>query len=189
MKESLESIKFKIELKKIHWLENYGEEDNLDLCAHGKVCVTINEEIIADNSDDPNDWWSLTATALHLLRTLELNHTSVNPVGDCLIPGEGHHIDHHKNDPIVHIETVYPMVDGRNWWVIHEDNKVKLVTESSKETIISFEHYKSEVLYFVDKVHDFYKTSKPKTLPEDKYDREGYLKLWKEWEMRRNKYT
>jgi len=92
---------FKIELKKIHWLENYGDEDNLDLCAHGKVRVTINDEIVADNSEDANDWWSLTAMALHLLRTLEMNHTAESPVGDCLVPGEGHHIDHRKHDPIV----------------------------------------------------------------------------------------
>lgn len=179
---------FKIELKKIHWLENYGDEDNLDLCAHGKVCVTISDEIIADNSSDSNDCWSLTAMALHLLRTLELNHTSESLVGDCLVPGEGHHIDHHQNDPMVHIETVYPMVEGKNWWVIHQDNQVRLLTKSNSETIIPFEDYKYEVLKFVDKVQDFYESSKPKTLPKDEYDKDGYLKLWKEWELRRNKW-
>lgn len=185
----MKNIEFKIELKKIHWLDNYGEHDNLDLCAHGKIHVTINNETIVDNSDLSNDWWSLTATSLHLLRTLEMNHTSEKPVGDCLIPGEGHHIDHHKNNPLVHIETAFPMVKGRNWWVFHENNEVKLVTQSSKETIIPFEHYKNEVLCFVDKIQDFYKKSKPKTLPEDEYDKEGYLKLWKEWETRRNKHN
>jgi hypothetical protein len=184
----LNSKIFKIELKAIHWLENYGDEDNLDLCAHGKVRVTIGDEIIADNSTDPNDWWSLTAMALHCLRTLEMNHTSENPVGDCLVPGEGHHIDHHKNDPIVHIETVYPMVKGENWWIIHNNQQVKLITHSSKEIEISFDDYKTEILSFVDKVQDFYNSSKPKTLPEDDYDKEGYLKLWKEWELRRNKW-
>jgi len=117
-----------------------------------------------------------------------MNHTSENPVGDCLIPSEGHHIDHHQKDPIVHIETVYPMVEGKNWWVIHEGTHVKLITESSKETIISCEDYKNEVLTFVDKVYEFYKSSKPKTLPEDNYNKEGYLKLWAEWESRRNKW-
>jgi hypothetical protein len=179
---------FKIELKKIHWLENYGDEDNFDLCAHGKVCVTIDDEIVADNTSDPNDWWSLTAMALHLLRTLELNHTEGNLVGDCLVPSEGHHIDHHQNDSLVHIETVYPMVKGRNWWVIHEDNQVRLITESNSEVLIPLKAYRDEVLKFVDKVQDFYDSSKPKTLPEDQYDKEGYLKLWQEWTLRRNKW-
>lgn len=186
--KKLENKKFKIELKKIHWLESYGDQDEDDRCAHGKVCVTIDDEIIVDNSSDPNDWWSLTAMALHLLRTLEMNHTSENPVGDCLVPNEGHHIDHHQNDPVVHIETVYPMVKGKNWWVIHQDSEVKLITESSNETIVPFDDYKSEVLTFVDKIQNFYKTSKPKILPEDEYDKEGYIKLWREWELRRSKF-
>jgi hypothetical protein len=185
----LTNSEFKIELKSIHWLQNYGDQDEDDRCAHGKVRITIGDDIVADNSTDPNDWWSLTAMGLHLLRTLEMNHTSENPVGDCLVPGEGHHIDHHQNDPIVHIETAYPMVKGENWWVIHQDTNVKLVTESSNETIIPFESYKNEVLNFVDKVQGFYKSSKPKTLPEDKYDKDGYIKLWQEWDLRRNKYT
>ena len=184
----MSSKRFKIKLKKVHWLENYGPEDNLDLCAHGKVCVTIGDETVADNSSDSNDWWSLTAISLHLLRTLELNHTSETPVGDCLVPGERHQIDHHKNDPIVHIETVYPMVKGENWWVIHQDTQVRLITESNSETIIPFEIYKSEILRFVDKVQGFYESSKPKTLPENEYDKKGYLKLWKEWKLRRNKW-
>ena len=179
---------FKLELNEIHWLDNYGDKDNLDLCAHGSVCVTIGDEIVADNSSDSNDWWSLTSMALHLLRTLEMNHTSENPVGDCLVPGEGHQIDHHPNDPIVHIETLYPMVKGKNWWVIHQDTEVSLITESNTETKIQFEDYKYEVLKFVDEVQDFYNSSKPKTLPEDKYDKEGYLKLWTEWELRRKKW-
>ncbi|MEZ5009298.1 MAG: hypothetical protein R2753_14240 [Chitinophagales bacterium] len=72
--------------------------------------------------------------------------------------------------------------------VVHQDNQVKLMTESNSETIIPFEDYKYEILKFVDKVQDFYKLSKPKTLPEDEYDKEGYLKLWKEWELMRKKW-
>ncbi len=185
----MSSHAFKIELKKIHWLENYGDEDHLDLCAHGKVRVTIGNEIVASNSSDPNDWWSLTAMALHLMRTLEMSHTFENPVGDCLVPGEGHHIDHLMNDLNVHIETLHPMVKGKNWWVIHQNSNVKLISESSNETIVRFNDYKSEVLDFVDKVQEFYRASKPKTLPEDEYDKEGYLKLWAEWKLRRSKFA
>jgi hypothetical protein len=80
------------------------------------------------------------------------------------------------------------MVEGKNWWVIHQDNQVRLLTKSNSETIIPFEDYKYEVLKFVDKVQGFYESSKPKTLPKDEYDKDGYLKLWKEWELRRNKW-
>ena len=179
---------FSIELRKIHWLKNDGNDDQDDRCAHGKVKVTIGNEIVADNADDSNDWWSLTAMALHLLRTLDMNHTSEAPVGGCLVPGEGHHIDHLENDPMVHIETAYPMVEGKNWWVIHQAPNVKLVSESANETIIPFENYRNEVLNFVDQVEHFYKKSKPKLLPEDDYDKKGYLKLWNEWNSRRRKW-
>ncbi len=179
---------FHIELQKIHWLESYNDEDNLDLCAHGKVRVTIGNEIVADNSSDPDDWWSLTAMALHLLRTLEFNHTSENKVGQCLVPSEGHHINHLPDEPMVLIETVYPIERGVNWWVIHQDKQVRLITEANLETVIPFEGYKNQILQFVDKVQTFYEVSKPKTLPEEKYDREAYLKLWKEWNGMRTKW-
>jgi len=184
----MSNINFKIELKKIHWLASYGEDDDLDRCAHGKVTVIIGDEIIADNSEDEDDFWCLSAMAFHLLRTLDMSHTEESKVGDCLVTASGHHIDHHKNDPYVHIETEYCAGYGKNWWVIHEEDTIKLETESSKVIGISFNHYKEEVLSFVDKVEAFYKNSKPKILPDDHYDKEGYLKFWKEWNERRAKW-
>jgi hypothetical protein len=178
---------FDIELRKIHWLDNIDDPD--DRCAHGKVRVTIGGEIVANNSADPNDWWTLSAMALHLLRTLESDHTLTNPIADCLIPGEGHHIDHLENDPIVHIETAYPIVAGRNWWVTHDNKVVNLKTETGNQTQIPFDKYKQQVLSFVDKVEDFYNISKPKNLPEQKYDRDAYIKFWSEWEDRRSKWN
>ena len=178
---------FNIDLLKIHWLDNFDDPD--DRCAHGKIRVTIDNEIVINNSDDPNEWWTLSATALHLLRTLESNHTKTNPVAACLVPGEGHHIDHHENDPIVHIETAYPMVAGHNWWVTHTDNKVQLVTESGHSISIPFDDYKQQVLAFADKVEAFYNNSKPKNLPDNKYDRDAYNKFWTEWKSRRKKYN
>lgn len=178
---------FNIDLLKIHWLDNFDDPD--DRCAHGKIRVTIDNEIVVDNSDDPNDWWTLSATALHLLRTLESNHTKTNPVAACLVPGEGHHIDHHENNPVVHIETAYPMVAGRNWWVTHVDNDVRLETESGHSILIPFDYYKRQVLSFADKVEAFYSNSKPKNLPDNKYDRDAYNKFWVEWKSIRNKYN
>lgn len=177
---------FNIDLLKIHWLDNFDDPD--DRCAHGKIRVTIGDEIVADNSANPNDWWTLSATALHLLRTLESNHTKTNPVAACLVPGEGHHIDHHENNPVVHIETAYPMVSGRNWWVTHLDNKVRLETATGHSISIPFDDYKQQVLSFVDKVEAFYNNSKPKNSPDNKYDREAYTKFWTEWKNRRDKW-
>jgi len=179
---------FKIELKNIHWLENFGEQDDLDLCAHGIIFITIGNEIVADNTENNFDC-ALTGTALHLLRSLESNHTAENLVGERLIPGEGHCLIPIDNNS-VHVVTAYPNVRGWNWWVVHEKDKVRLITESKKEIIISFERYKSEVINFVDKVDEFYKISKPKTLPHNnENEKVGYLRLRSEWKKIRNNYT
>jgi len=178
---------FNIDLIKIHWIENCDDPD--DRCVHGKVRVKIGNEIVADNTDDINDWWTLSAMALHLLRTLETEHTENNPVAQCLIPGEGHHINYNEKDFSVHIETAYPMVRGCNWWVTHSEKNITFETENGYITSIPFQTYKEEILAFVDKIENFYKTSSPKNLPIDKYDREGYLKFWNEWHTRRNKWN
>ncbi len=178
---------FKIDLLNIHWLDFIDDPD--DRCAHGKIRVTIDDEIVADNTSDLNDWWTLSAMALHLLRTLGTDHTKDSPVAACLVPGEGHHIDHHENNPVVHIETAYPMVAGRNWWVTHADNNVWLETETGNSISIPFDEYKQQVLSFVDKVEAFYKSSKPKNSPNNKYDRDAYNKFWAEWTSNRDKWT
>jgi hypothetical protein len=178
---------FNIDLLEIFWLERFDDPD--DRCAHGKVSVTIGSEIVACNSADPDDWWTLSAMALHLLRTLETNHTKDAPVAACLVPGEGHHIDHEEDSPIVHIETAYPMADGRNWWVRRSGNEVTLETEAGCSTTLRFEDYKQQVLSFVDIVEDFYKCSTKKNLPDNTYDRTAYLKFWTEWTTRRSKWN
>ena len=72
---------------------------------------------------------------------------------------------------------------------IENKNTITLKTENGLSISISFETYKNEIIAFVDKIEDFYKKSSPKKLPEDKYDREGYLKFWNEWHTRRNKWN
>ena len=178
---------FKIEILKLHWLENYDDPD--DRCLHGKIRVSIGSEIVAKNSDEEDDWYSLSAMALHLLRTLENNHTNKTQVAQCLIPTEGHHIDHKDNEFQVHIETAYPMADGCNWWITHSENIITIETEKGNLTTIPFEVYKQQILNFVDRIEDFYKESRPKNLPENNYDREGYLKFWNEWNTRRKKWN
>ena len=58
---------FSIEITEMHWL--FKEDINADLCAHGKVKIEIGNEIIAPIEEDED--WTISATALFLLRTLE----------------------------------------------------------------------------------------------------------------------
>ena len=59
-------------------------------------------------------------------------------------------------------------------------------SEKGNRLSVSAEEYKTEVVDFVNKVEDFYEQSKPKTLPNEDYDRIGYEKFWREWKRRLN---
>lgn len=171
---------FEIELLDIHWLEETPEE--IDLCAHGQVKVRIGNEIIVNRREKENNW-TLSAMSVHLLRTVDNNHSPESLVGEHLIPCCGHHIDHIEDDTDVHIQGCFT---GINYWVQHIDPNVKLTTELKTQIVIPKKEYEIEIINFVDKVEDFYKKSKPKQMLEDNYDRTGYEMMWKEWKRRRN---
>jgi hypothetical protein len=122
--------------------------------------------------------------SIHLLRTLENNHNAENLVGEHLIPCCGHHIDHLENNIYIYIQGCFT---GFNYWVEHLDNNVKLTTEAKTQVVIPRKQYETEVKNFVDKVENFYKSSNPKKLPDNKYDRKGYEMMLQEWKRRRTK--
>lgn len=175
----MQEKQFEIELLDIHWLENTPEE--MDFCAHGQVKVRIGHEMIVDRSEKEQHW-TLSAMSVHLLRTIDNNHNPENLVGEQLIPCCGYHFDHLENSSDVHIQGCFT---GINFWVQHMDQAVKLITESQTEVIISKKEYINEVKNFVDKVEEFYKTSKTKQMSSDQYEQTGYEMMWKEWKRRR----
>jgi hypothetical protein len=172
---------FSIEITEMHWL--FQEDIHADLCAHGKVKIEIGNEIIAPIKEDED--WTISATALFLLRTLERNHTKENQVGEHLIPCCGHFIIFTDD-----LDEVYVggCANGIDWEVIHENENIKLKTESGNETIVDFELYKTQVLKFADKVEQFYKDSGEKKISEDEYERIGYAEFWNEWNRNGNKW-
>ena len=119
----MNSNKFSIEINEIHWLSQ--ENTNTDLCAHGNIKVEIGDELIAGMNKDEN--WTISATALFLLRTLERNHTKENQVGEHLIPCCGHFLVFTDD-----MEELYigGCSSGIDWEVIHENGFVKIKTES-----------------------------------------------------------
>ena len=173
---------FEISILNLYWMKNMPEQ--IDRCAHGNVKITIGEKIIVDQLPN-NDDWTLSAMALHLLRTLETDHLPEDKVGDHLIPHCGFNFGYLQGEEEVYI---YGCFEGINYWVKHYNDRVKLRAEHGTEIDILFEDYKTEVLRFADQVKAFYDMSKPKALPEDEYDREGYELFWKEWNRRRKKW-
>jgi hypothetical protein len=174
---------FEINLLAIHWLPGCVEAD--DLCAHGEVRVRVGEEPIMDIEAAPSHW-TLSAMALHLLRTLDRDHLPSAKVGEHLVPCCGYDFFYREEKGIVDVPGCET---GVNYWVKHEAGQVVLETEGGQRQTLPFDAYKSEVLAFVDEVERFYQSSLPKhPIPND-YERLGYEMFWREWKALRGKWA
>lgn len=171
---------FDIKILDLHWIKDADEPT--DLCAHGHVFVKIGNEVVA-NKDSLDV--TVSATALYLMRTLKDNYNK-GDYSSQLLPCCGHHIIADNEKDFVNI---FGCPSGIDWTIIHtEGNKIKHLTDSGQEAIIDKKTYKKTVLDFADQVENFYKTSLPKTIPTDDFDKKGYLTFWKEWRQLRDEW-
>ncbi|MBQ9756794.1 MAG: hypothetical protein IJW15_00030 [Clostridia bacterium] len=165
---------FKIDVSDMNWLNGVGDDPH-DLCAHGKVLAVIGDERFEYNG-------IVSATALRLLKSLTEDHFS-GESGKQMIPCCGHFLI--PNDTFDRVE-ISGCDGGIDWTIIHnDDGKIKLITQTGKETTVCFDEYEKEVFEFADKVEKFYKSCTPKDVPQDDFDRKGYLSFWTEWYKRR----
>jgi hypothetical protein len=163
------------------WTDD-SDDDPEDLCAHGGVELKIDDYLIIDPEEDD---WTVSAGALHLLRTLEADHTPKKPVGGQLFPCCGHTmIDsrHSENVVIVCCPT------GLDFEVKHTREGVILKFEEGLRYLVPESVWKRAVCGFSDAVKRFYDTSSPKILPPDDEDAAaGFRKFMREWETRRRR--
>ena len=162
---------FKIAVKKLYWIDGKDDAPE-DLCLHGDVVVTIGEEIIHNSC-------TVSAAALRILRTLSRDHLPT--IGEQMLPCCGHTMI--ANETLDEVEII-GCDDGIDWTVIHENGMVKIITENENTVYIYYLQYKEEVLRFVYMVEDYYKKSSNKVLPEDEFERDGYIAFWNEWNRR-----
>ncbi|MGY5354306.1 hypothetical protein [Wenyingzhuangia sp. IMCC45467] len=172
---------FEIEIIEIGWY-NGEKSAPYDRCAHGYLKVIIGTEIVVK----PDLWLNISASGLHLLRTLESNHTKENQLFRILLPTDGHHLNHLPEDECVTIET--EMDNGYNWWIEHDNSYVNLTTESNTITKIKIEEYSEQIIQFINKIEEFFSKDIKKTIPESEYDHKGYLMFKKEWRKTKNKF-
>ncbi|SDX46194.1 hypothetical protein [Hymenobacter psychrophilus] len=169
---------FELRLLSIGWMENLDEE--LDLCAHGKVLARIGNTILSDASQGT---WTVSAAALFLLRTLSLDHTPAAPVGDQLLPCCGFTMWPNP-DAVSGDVLVFGCPNGADWSVEHTAEEVRLTAPEGEQAVITSQEYQHTVLRFVDEVHTFYQSSKPKAPQDDPEDAAGYEAFWREWHQR-----
>lgn len=161
---------FRIDAESLYWIKNDDADDPDDLCLHGHVFAKIGEEIFEYDA-------TVSAAGLYLLRTLTDNHIIHDD--QAMLPCCGHWMM--ANGDLSSVD-IGGCPNGIDWSVIHEDGKIKLVTESGKETFIDIDNYREEVYTFVDKIDAFYKKCSPKNLTEvDVMSRDGYTAFWNEW--------
>lgn len=170
---------FDIKILDLHWITDVDEP--ADLCAHGHVYLKIGDQIVSDKSTGD---WTLSSTALSLLRTIEKDYEK-DDYSNQLLPCCGHFFIADDNQKTVIIQGCDTGID---WKIIHtNDNKVRHVLNNGNEATIDKDIYKNIVFNFADTVEQFFKDSKPKTIPTDDFDKKGYLTFWKEWRNLRDK--
>lgn len=164
---------FEIKILDLHWIT--GIDNSTDLCAHGHVFVKIGDEVVADkNSLDV----TVSTTALYLMRTLQENHPE-DKYASQLLPCCGFVMS--ANDEGDRVD-IHGCPSGIDWTIVHTDeNKITHILDSGKEITIDKDAYRKIVFDFADQVEHFYKTSLPRTIPVDDFDKKGYAAFWKEW--------
>ena len=158
---------FSITVSQLHWLE--GSNECEDLCLHGHAVAEIGNERLEYDA-------AVSATALYLLKSLREDH--LIHTSNQMLPCCGFFLI--ANEDLSRVD-ICGCANGIDWSVLHEHGEIVLVTESGKETRISREEYQNAVFSFADRIEAFYRESAPKTLPEDPFDRNGYLAFWNEW--------
>ena len=76
--------------------------------------------------------------------------------------------------------------NGIDWTILHHNDTIEHLTDNGAKGIINVKDYKTVVFSFADQVEQFYKDSRRKSLPEDEFDKKGYLTFWKEWRRLRH---
>jgi hypothetical protein len=163
---------FKIDVTALHWME--GTSPATDLCLHGHTVAAIGDETLEYDA-------TVSATALYLLKTLKKEHRmgeGENPMLPCC----GFFLI--ADDTLSSVE-IMGCPNGVDFSVLHESGQIVLVTESGKRTVVPTEEYKEAVFAFADKIEAFYRSSAKKVLPDDAFERNGYIAFWNEWKRLR----
>ena len=162
---------------RLHWIKDDGADDPCDLCAHSPVLFQIDgETLVAPEDGDV----TVSSAAIHLLRTLQRNHTNDDRVGDKLFPCCGHAMYDTGDDDV----TICGCSNGSDVFVTHgHDGTVRLTTTTVKSYVVSENDWRQATCAFSSAVREFYDHSLPKT-PAGDTEAAGFAKLMHEWQRR-----
>lgn len=158
---------FTIDTDHLHWLDDSDE----DICLHGHAVALIGNERFEYDA-------AVSATGLYLLKSLTEDH--VIHEDNQMLPCCGHFLLPDGDNV-----CILGCTNGIDWSVLHDDNRICIVTESGQRVKLSLDAYVKEVVRFADRIEAFYSSAKPRKLPEDLFERDAYSIFWKEWRRRR----
>ena len=161
----------------LHWIDSIG--DAQDLCAHSAVDFRIGDSILVKSSDGD---WTVSVTALYLLRTLSQPHTKQQPITEYLFPCCGNGIFEIEGQDDVQIVGCNSGIDFE---VMRIDNEVILTAEDGTQHRVACSDWTKAVCEFSDSVQAFYVASPPKE-PEDEWEQRSFRKFLSEWSRRRS---
>lgn len=147
-----------------------------DLCLHGHVLFSIGNDIIS------NEEWCVSAAALRFMRSVLYNHFAGSE--EHMLPCCGHFM---VASPDLKTVDIYGCSDGVDFDVLHEDGKIRLVTEA-KSYALDFDEYRNAVMTFAEQVDSFYQDN-PRILGNDEPDYSGFTAFWSEWRALKGKIS
>lgn len=165
-----------LEPKEMTWIKGQEDDPN-DLCAHGKVHFEIDGKVLVNENDGE---WTISASALYLLRTLESDYMKDEPLFEHVFPCCGFNMyDIEDKEDVI----ISGCPSGINFEIIHDENKIKIMFDSFEPFVISQENWREAVVRFSESVMNFYLESSPKT-PYSEMEKKGFDKFMSEWKRR-----
>ena len=175
---------FEIEITRQGWIDPDLSEAPGDLCSHGDIRLEIGGQVIVSGQEE--HWYTISTSALALLRTLEADHSPQRPVTD--------------NDNLILHCGMLMMLScpiGIEWSVTHLDDQVRLHDvirrDSTSETEdvrfpglavdLPLGEYRQKIAGFAAKAKEPFLTGAQKA-PGDSYDEELYRAFWQEYDER-----
>lgn len=154
-------------------------DDPEDMCAHGNIHFQIGSDILVKPDDGE---WTVSASALYLLRTLEKSHTFKSPLFDHLFPCCGFNMFNVQGEENV---VICGCPNGIDFEIIHIYQEVVIRNTSKPLTIykIPMSVWSDAVIAFSSNIRAFYEQSSPKQ-PDNSEDKDGYNKFIQEWNFR-----
>ena len=164
--------KFEIDACNFTWI-NGEQDDPDDRCLHGTTSARI-------GGRELEQICTVSASALYLLKSLTEDHIAGSD--EQLMPCCGFFLVADNNLENV---SIIGCDAGEDWSVIHDGDNVRLVLNDGYEAVVPLGEYKRAVFAYADKLEAYYNSCAPKNIPEDEFDRNGYIAFWNEWRRRR----